>query len=64
MVIQHLEGKEIDDLESTKIQPINLGMPVLKEVSAKWSVGMVECMTNKPQFIVNGFIHSGISSAI
>ena len=63
-VMQQLDGKDIDDLESTEIQPINLGMPVLKEVSAKWLVEMVEYITNNPQFIVNGFIRSGISSAI
>ena len=54
----------MDDLESAEIQPINLGMPILKEVSAKWLVGMVEYITSNPQFIVNGFIRSGIFSAI
>ena len=63
-VMQQLDGKDMDDLESTKIQPINLGMPILKEVSAKWLVGMVEYITSNPQFIVNGFICCGISSAI
>ena len=63
-VIQQLDGKDMDDLESTEIQPINLGMPILKEVSAKWLDGMVEHITNNPQIIVNGFIRTGISSAI
>ena len=62
--MQQLDGKDMDDLESTEIQPINLGMPILKEVSAKWLVGMVEYITSNLQFIVNGFIRSGISSAI
>ena len=61
--MQQLDGKDMDDLESTEIQPINLGMPILK-FSAKWLVGMVEYITNNPQFIVNGFICSGIFSAI
>jgi len=39
-------------------------MPVLKEVLANELVGMAEYITNNPQFIVNGFICSGISSAI
>lgn len=30
MVIQHLDGKDIDNLENTEIQLINLGMPVLE----------------------------------
>ena len=65
-VMQQLDGKDMDDLESTEIQPINLGMPILKEISAKWLDGMVEYITStsNPQFIVNGFIRSGISSAI
>ena len=63
-VMQQFDGKDIDDLESAEIQPINLGMPISKEVSAKWLVGMVDYITNNPQFIVNGFVRSGISSAI
>ena len=63
-VMQQLDGKDMDDLESTEIQPINLGMPILKEVSAKWLDRMAEYITSNPQFIVNGFIRSGISSAI
>ena len=62
--MQQLDGKDMDDLERTEIQPVNLGMPILKEVSAKWLYGMVEYLTSNPQFIMNGFIRSGISSAI
>ena len=54
----------MDDLESTEIQPVNLGMPILKEISAKWLDGMIEYITSNSQFIVTGFIRSGISSAI
>ena len=64
MVIQQLDGKDMDDLESTEVQPINLEMPVLKEVGARWLVEMVEYISSNPQFIVNGFVSSGISSAI
>lgn len=39
-------------------------MPVLKEVGAKSLVEMAEYLSNNPQFIVHGFIHSGISGAI
>ena len=28
LVMQQLDGKDIDDLESIEIQPINLGMPI------------------------------------
>ena len=64
MVIEQLDGKDMDDLESAEIQPINLGMPILKEVGAKWLVGMAQYITDNPHLIVHGFLHSGISSAI
>lgn len=50
----------------TEMQLINLGMPVLKEGSSKWFVGMVEYIwfSNNPQLIANGFVHSGISLAM
>ena len=54
----------MDNLECTEIQSINLGMPVLKEVGARWLVQMVEYISNNPQFIVNGFVSFRISSAI
>ena len=64
MVMQQLEGQDIEDIEGLEIMPIDLGMPVLKQISAKWLVGMVEYITENPQFIVNGFIQSGITSAV
>ncbi len=64
MVMEQLEGKNMDDAEGLEIQPFELGMSVLKEVSAKWLVEMVQYITDNPQFIVNGFIRSGITAAI
>ena len=64
MVIEQLDRKDMDDLESAEIQPINLGMPILKEVGAKWLAGMAQYITDNPHLIVHGFLHSGISSAI
>ena len=46
------------------MQEINLGLPVLKEVGAKWLVNMAEYIAENPQFIVNGFIQSGIFGAL
>ena len=43
--------------EQVMRQEINLGLPVLKEVGAKWLVNMAEYIA------VNGFIRSGISGA-
>ena len=64
MVMEQLDGKDMDDLEYAEIQPINLGMPILKEVGAKWLDGMAQYFTDNPHLIINGFIRSGISSVI
>lgn len=43
------------------LPPINLGMSIIKEIRAKWLVGMAAYLSNNPQFIVNSFLHSGIT---
>ena len=48
MALQQLHGKDIDDLASPKLQPINLRMLVFKEVGAKWLVQMLEYIDNNP----------------
>ena len=40
----------MDDLERAEIEPINLSMPVIKNISAKWMVEMAEHISNNPQF--------------
>ena len=39
-------------------------MAVMKEISAKWLVDMADYISNNLQFIVNGFLHAGISEAL
>lgn len=39
-------------------------MAVMKEASASWMVEMWDCISDNPQFIVNGFLCSGISKAL
>ena len=56
-----LEGNYI---ESTDLQPINLGLPTLKELGAKWMVEMTQYLADNPQMIVNGFIKAGIAGAL
>ena len=56
-----LEG---NDIESTDLQPINLGLPALKELGAKWMVEMAQYFVDNPQIIVNGFIKAGITGAL
>ena len=60
-VMRQLDGKED---EAAEIQPVNLGLPMLKELGAKWLVQMAEYFADNPQIIVNGFIRAGIASAL
>ena len=60
-VLQQLHGRDVDSIE---LQPINLGLPLLKEVGAKWLVDMFEYIASNPQIILNGFIKSGILAAL
>ena len=62
-VMDQLEGRDIDDFEVVELQPINLGMPILKEIGAKWLVEMADYISDNPQFIINGFIRSRIAGA-
>ena len=63
-VIEQLDGENMDDFENVNLQPIDLSLPALKEVGAKWLVEMAEYISSNPQMIVNGFIRSGISGAL
>ena len=36
----------------------------MKELNAEWSVEIFQHISYNPQFIVPGFIHSGISGAL
>ena len=63
-VVAQLEGEDTSDLESIELEPINLGLPALKEIGAKWLVEMEAYICDNPQIIVNGFIHSGITAAL
>ena len=62
-VMEQLQERD-DDLEAAEIQPINMGMPLMKEISAKWLVNMAQYLGDNPQIIVNGFIRSGIPGAL
>ena len=59
--MKQLEGR---DIESAELQPINLGVPVLKELGAKWMVEMAEYFGENPQIVVNGFVKAGIARAL
>ena len=53
-----------EDVEMSTLQPIDLAMPVMKELGAEWLVEMADYIADNPQFIVNGFIRSGITAMI
>ena len=61
-VMKQLE--ERDDLEAAEIQPIEMGMPLMKEISAKWLVDVAQYLSDNQQIIMNGFVHSGIPGAV
>ena len=39
-------------------------MAVMKEIGSKWLVDAADYISNNPQFIVNGFVRAGITSAL
>ena len=59
--MSQLDGNEGD---SPDIEPVNLGLPMLKELGAKWLVQMAEYFSENPQLIVNGFVKAGIAGAL
>ena len=58
---KQLEG---NDVESTELQPLDLSLPRLKELGAKWMVEMSQYLAENPQIIVSGFIKAGIAGAL
>ena len=63
-VKMQLDGKSDDEIEEFELQPIDLSMARMKEVSAEWLVEMATYIAENPQFLVNGFLKSGIVHAI
>ena len=59
-----LERIEEENVDAADITLIKMGLPIMRELGAKWMVQMAEYLSDNPQFIVNGFIRSGISKAL
>ena len=38
-------------MESTKLEPVNLGVLVLKELGAKWLAQIAQCFKDNPRII-------------
>ena len=60
----YLSNCDDSDVQLTDLQPISLGLPVLKELGAKWMVEMSEYFAANPQIIVNGFVKAAITGAL
>lgn len=63
-IVKQLEGQDVENIEVLDLTPIDLSSAVVKEKSAKWLVELAEYMANHPDIIVNGFIKTGISTAL
>ena len=61
-VMKQLQG--VSDVELAEIQPVDLFMAAIKELSAQWLVEMAEYIASNSQFVVNGFRRSGIPAAL
>ena len=46
------------------LEPVDLSLPNMKELGTKWLTGMAEYLAANPQFVVNGFIRSGVTHAL
>ena len=47
-----------------ELEPVDLGLLVMKELRAKWLEEMYQYICDNPQFIVNGFLKAGIPKAV
>ena len=54
----------VDNLEEVELEPINLGLLLLKELDTKWLIETTEYISENPHFISKGFISTGILGAL
>ncbi len=63
-ITRQLNGRSEEEIDNFELEPINLSMVRMKEVSANWLVQMFTYLADNPQFLVNGFLKSGINAAL
>ena len=51
------------DFSTAELNLVDLSMAAMK-ITGQWLVKMYDYISNNPDFIVNGFLHSGISKAL
>ena len=61
-VMKQLTGEA--DIESMEIEPIDLRLAAVKEMTAKWLVDMAKYISDNPHITVSGFLRSGIPGAL
>ena len=56
--------EDVASVEDVVVEPVDLCMAAMKEVSASWVVETWDYIASNLQFIINGFVHAGISKAL
>ena len=52
------------DFSMAELNSVDLSMAATKEIRGQWLVKIHNYICNNPVFIVNGFLHSGMSKAL
>ena len=47
------------DFSTAELNPVDLSMAAMKEITGQWLVKTYNYISDNPDFIVNGFLHSG-----
>ncbi len=51
-ILEQLDDDEDTDIEQAEMVPVNLNLPLMKEIVAGWLVEMFEYLAENPLFIV------------
>ena len=62
-IMQQLDSPTTD-FSMTELNPVDLSMATMKEITGQWLVKMYNYISDNPDLIVNGFLHSDISKAL
>ena len=62
-IMQQLDNPNTE-FSMAELNPVDLSMATMKEITDQWLVKMYDYISDNPDFIVNGFLHSGISKAL
>ena len=62
-IMQQLDNPTTD-FSMAELNPVDLSMAAMKEITGQWLVKMYDYISNNHDFIVNGFLYSGISKAL